>query len=347
LWSSMPRPTSAFGPPSPRQEPRCRRMAEALRNAGLVAALGAEDAGSVDPPAYRQEWSPGAGVRNGPAFAVYTRDLSDRVAELVAEDTYVVLLGGDCSILLEGPSRCARREGGHRGSDSKWPRPRSFYSRTTWRGGKPMFICGRFAKQGRVVIYRFLRMTVSCTVLGVGVALLLDAALGSDGYAALINGISLSFDMPFWAVNASVGLALVAMAWIRGIRPGLGTILQPLVVGATVSLAMPLLPTPIAYPLRRMELALAFPLLALGVAGYLASDLGAGPTEAAALAWNPPIPFMWSYTIVQIGGAVIGFALGAAVGPGSLVVVVLLGPTITWMQRVLFRADRAETGTRA
>jgi arginase len=85
-------------------------MAEALRNAGLVAALGAEDAGSVDPPAYRPEWSPGAGVRNGPAIAAYTRDVSDHVGELLVEDAYVVLLGGDCSILL-GPMLALRRLG--------------------------------------------------------------------------------------------------------------------------------------------------------------------------------------------------------------------------------------------
>jgi uncharacterized membrane protein YczE len=192
----------------------------------------------------------------------------------------------------------------------------------------------------RTVGLRVVQLVASCVVLGVGVALLLDAALGSDGYATLINGLSLALEVPFWVVNIAVGLTLVAMARMRGMRAGLGTLLQPIVVGGTVSVVMPLLPTPVLYPFRFVELGLAFLLLAFGVAGYLASELGAGPTEAAALAWDPPVPFKWSYTIVQVGGALIGFVLGAAVGPGTLLVVVLIGPAVVWVQRVLFHTNR-------
>jgi uncharacterized membrane protein YczE len=203
------------------------------------------------------------------------------------------------------------------------------------------------SRMNRIGIRSVVQLVVSCAVLGVGVALLLDAALGSDGYATFVNGLSLSLEVPFWVVNIAVGLALVAMAWMRGTRPGLGTIVQPVVVGVTVSWVMPLLPTPMAYPVRFVELGLAFLLLALGVAGYLASDLGAGPTEAAALAWDPPVPFKWSYTVVQVAGALMGFVLGAAVGPGTLLVVVLIGSAVAWLRRVVFRADRPRPSTPA
>jgi len=73
-------------------------------------------------------------------------------------------------------------------------------------------------------------------------------------------------------------------------------------------------------------LVLSLPVLAFGVAGYLGSDTGAGPTEAAALAWDPPVPFKWSYSVVQAGGALIGWWLGASIGVGTLLVIFLLGP---------------------
>ncbi len=73
---------------------------------------------------------------------------------------------------------------------------------------------------------------------------------------------------------------------------------------------------------------LSFPVLAVGVAGYLAVDAGAGPTEAAALAFDPPVPFKWSYSVVQGGGALLGWLCGAAVGPGTLLVIFLLGPLV-------------------
>jgi len=193
------------------------------------------------------------------------------------------------------------------------------------------------------VTRRFVQLVVACAVLGVGVALLLDAALGSDGYAALVNGLTLFTGMPFWIVNIAVSVVFIAAAWLRGRVPGVGTLVQPVVVGVTVSLVMPLLPTPAHPAFQAVELALAFVLLCVGVAGYLAADLGAGPAEAAALAWDPPIPFKWSYTLVQATGASIGWLLGAAIGPGTVLIVLFIGPTVDWLMRtVLARIGLAE-----
>jgi uncharacterized membrane protein YczE len=173
----------------------------------------------------------------------------------------------------------------------------------------------------------------SCVVLGVGVALLLRAALGSDGYSTLINGLSLSLDLPFVVVNAVVGLVLVAVSWSRRVIPGLGTVVQPVVVGFAVSAVMWAVPAPDALATRIAMLAVAFPVLAVGVAGYLGSGTGAGPTEAAAIAFDPPVPFRWSYSIVQGGGALFGWLLGAAVGVGTVLVIVLLGPMVDLVSR--------------
>ena len=180
---------------------------------------------------------------------------------------------------------------------------------------------------------RVVALFVSCVVLGVGVALLLEAALGSDGYSTLINGLTVATDTPFVVVNCVVGVLLVAMAWARGLRPGIGTIVQPVVVGFTVSGVMSVVDTPDHLGLRVVLLLVAFPVLAVGVAGYLGSGTGAGPTEAAALAWDPPLPFKWSYSLVQGGGALVGWLLGAAIGPGTLLVIFLLGPAVDLLAR--------------
>lgn len=176
-------------------------------------------------------------------------------------------------------------------------------------------------------------LVVSCVVLGVGVALLLEAGLGSDGYSTLVNGLTIATGAAFAVVNAVVGVVLVAMAWARGLRPGLGTIVQPLVVGFTVTATMSVLAAPDHPVLRGLLLLLAFPVLAVGVAGYLGSGTGAGPAEAAALAWDPPVPFKWSYSAVQGGGALVGWLLGAAIGPGTLLVIFLLGPAVDLLAR--------------
>ena len=97
-----------------------------------------------------------------------------------------------------------------------------------------------------------------------------------------------------------------------------------MVVGVVVGLLLPALPSPPGLGLRFVELGAAFALLTL-VAGYLATRTGAGPAEAAALAFDPPLAFRWSYTVLQVGGALTGWALGAAVGPGTLITALLVG----------------------
>lgn len=175
---------------------------------------------------------------------------------------------------------------------------------------------------------RVVRLVLSCVVLGVGVSLLLDARLGSDGYSMFVNGLSLTTGAAFWVANTVVGVVLVLLAWLRGRRPGVGTLVQPVVVGLVVSLVLPRLPAPASVPLRWVELLTGFVVLCVGVAGYLVTDLGAGPAEAAGLAWDPPVPFRWSYSLVQLLGAVGGWLMGASLGVGTVLVVLLIGPAV-------------------
>lgn len=196
---------------------------------------------------------------------------------------------------------------------------------------------------------RLVQLVVSCVVLGAGVSLLLDARLGSDGYSTLVNGLSLATGAEFAVVNLVVGALLVAMAWLRGRRPGLGTVVQLVVVGVTVSVVLPLLPEPASWAGRGAELALAFVVLCLGVAGYLAADLGAGPAEAAALAWDPPVTFRWGYTLLQATGMLVGWLCGASIGIGTLAVVLFIGWTVDRLIPVLtpgpLRAAASHSGT--
>ncbi len=193
---------------------------------------------------------------------------------------------------------------------------------------------------------RIAQLLVGCFVLGLGVTLLLAPALGSDGFSSLVNGIRLATGIPFVVSNLLVSLGFVALAWVRGLPPGVGTVVQIAVVGTSVSVLLPLLEDlPLlesAWWARTLMLLVAFPVLACGIALYLGSHLGAGPAEAAALAWDPPVPFAWSYGLVQGGGALAGWLLGAAIGPGTIAVILLLGPVVTLAGR-LMRLDIHQT----
>lgn len=178
-------------------------------------------------------------------------------------------------------------------------------------------------------------LLIGCVVLGTGVAMLLAADLGSDGFSTFVNGIALTSGMAFWIANLLVGVVLVALAMLRKVYPGIGTVVQVVLVGVVVDQALGRMTTPDDLVWRVVLLVAAFPVLSIGIALYLGSHTGAGPAEAAALAWDPPVAFRWTYSVVQGGGALAGWLLGATVGAGTLAVIFLLGPAVDLAARMM------------
>jgi arginase len=97
-------------PPAPGAIPGVYKLAGALRDQRLVERLDAVEGGVVVPPRYESQWEPGDGVRNGSAIERFSHRLADRVAALLDQDSFPVVLGGDCSILL-GNMLALRRRG--------------------------------------------------------------------------------------------------------------------------------------------------------------------------------------------------------------------------------------------
>ncbi len=187
----------------------------------------------------------------------------------------------------------------------------------------------------RPFLARLALLTGGCVVLGAGVAMLLTADLGSDGYSTLVNGVSLGVDLPFFVANLAVSVVFIALAAARRVRPGIGTVLQILIVGLVADRLLRIVDTPDSVTGQAVLLVTALPVLSVGIACYLGAHLGAGPVEGAGLAWDPPLPFKWSYSVVQLLGAVVGWLLGATIGPGTVVVVLLLGPAVDLTSRLL------------
>jgi arginase len=72
-----------------------------LQEREIVERLAASDLGDVVPPQrYSDLVRPSGGVRNQDDVAGYARQLADRVASATRDGRFVLLLGGDCSILL-------------------------------------------------------------------------------------------------------------------------------------------------------------------------------------------------------------------------------------------------------
>lgn len=86
-------------PPGQGLVPGCYKAPGVLRDCGLLPRLSAHDAGVVTPARYRPAWTPGR-IRNEDAIAEHSRQLAERIQELLGHAYLPVVLGGDCSILV-------------------------------------------------------------------------------------------------------------------------------------------------------------------------------------------------------------------------------------------------------
>jgi arginase len=94
-------------------EPRLvDRAPRALRDRSVVDRLGAVDLGDVVPAAYRDFIRPPRGVRNEPEVVAYCAALAERIVAAAAGGHFVVVLGGDCSIVLASLLGARRAAGG-------------------------------------------------------------------------------------------------------------------------------------------------------------------------------------------------------------------------------------------
>lgn len=185
---------------------------------------------------------------------------------------------------------------------------------------------------------------------GTALALLVGSGLGASSWNVLAEGLAhrtgLSFGM---ATNLIALTVLVFWIPLREL-PGLGTVLNVLLVGAAADAAAHLLPTPGTRADQLAHYSLGLVLFAFCDALYLGARLGAGPrdglmTGAVRVTGRP----LWRVrTGIEVLVLVTGWALGGTVGAGTLVLAVAAGPLVQAFLRrttVPLRADGPATPT--
>ena len=195
---------------------------------------------------------------------------------------------------------------------------------------------------GRSVARRLPGLLAGLVLFGVGIAVMADAGLGLGPWEVFHQGIGRHAGMELGTVSILVGIPVLLLWWPLGERPGIGTILNVVVIGPATNVALPLLPTPVE-PLAQLAMTAAG-VLAIGVASglYLAADLGAGPRDGLMTGLHHR--FGWSIrrarTAIELVILAAGFALGGTVGIGTLLFAFGIGPVVQAALTVFDRDHR-------
>lgn len=175
--------------------------------------------------------------------------------------------------------------------------------------------------------YRFAKLIIGLFIYGIGVAMVVDAQIGIAPWDVLAQGISIQTRLSFGQATIVVSL-IVLLTWIPlRVRPGLGSIMNALMIGLVADLALASIQTPDSY-LAKLALFLGgMVVISFATGMYISCGMGKGPRDGlnVGLAKRFNKPFWLARSAVEISVVAIGFLLGGQVREGTLIFALLIG----------------------
>jgi uncharacterized membrane protein YczE len=199
-----------------------------------------------------------------------------------------------------------------------------------------------------MITRRLVQLLWGLALYGISMALMLRANLGLDPWDVLHQGLAPRIGLSFGMTVNVLGL-IVLLLWIPlRQRPGIGTVLNIIVIGTVVDLSLTMLPAPEGFPVRFAFLIAGIVLNGIAGGAYIGAGLGPGPRDglmtgiAARAGW----PIKIVRTAIELSVLAIGWFLGGTVGIGT----VLYAVTIGWVVHYalpFFTLDRKDAGAGA
>lgn len=188
---------------------------------------------------------------------------------------------------------------------------------------------------------RLAQLIAGLLLYGFTMALMVQSGLGLDPWDVFHEGLTRHVALTFGQVVIVVG-AIVLLLWIPlRQRPGIGTVLNVLLIGLAADAGIALVAVP-------DELWARLALLVVGVVGnglagalYIGARLGAGPRDGlwVALAARTGLSVRRVRTGIELTVLVTGFLLGGTVGLGTVLYALAIGPLVQFfLERVPDRA---------
>jgi uncharacterized membrane protein YczE len=180
--------------------------------------------------------------------------------------------------------------------------------------------------------WQLTQVLVGLWLFGTGDALIVAAKLGNSPWTVLAQGVSKHTPLSIGAATFAISVA-VLLCWIP-LRewPGLGTVLNAVVIGVAIDSTLALLPHLDSLVVRWAALFAGIAIVGLGSGLYLTAALGPGPRDG--LMTGLHARFGWPLAAVRTGieltAVTAGFLLGGTVGVGSVLFALLIGHAVSF-----------------
>jgi uncharacterized membrane protein YczE len=176
-------------------------------------------------------------------------------------------------------------------------------------------------------VYRFLKLNVGLFVYGIGIAMLVHASIGLAPWDVLAQGISKQTGLTFGQSTIAVSI-MVLLAWIPlRVKPGIGSILNAVLLGVYADFWLPLMPTLDSYLAQLIWFVLGLVVVSFATGLYISCGMGKGPRDGlnTGIAQRFKLPFWQARSIVEVLVVLVGFTLGGQVREGTLIFAFAIG----------------------
>ncbi|MFK8028803.1 MAG: YitT family protein [Gammaproteobacteria bacterium] len=176
----------------------------------------------------------------------------------------------------------------------------------------------------------FIYLNLGLVLFGLGEALLISSGAGVSPWIVLSQGIALKTGWSIGFTTMIISFCVLAL-WIPlKQKPGMGTILNALIIAFMIDFSLVLLPYPQQVIGQIAQATLGVLVVGLASGIYLTANLGTGPRDGlmTGLQAKTGAPIASIRIAIEITVVTIGWYLGGVVGAGTLLFAFGIGPAV-------------------
>jgi uncharacterized protein len=184
----------------------------------------------------------------------------------------------------------------------------------------------------RLWLQQFLILVVGLFFFALALMLSIYANVGANSWMVFHDGIAIQTPVTIGQASQLVGLVMIVVSWLVGIKPGMGTVLNMLLVGWFMDLIVwsGMLSYATDLPVQLSMLGLSILILGLSSGMYIKAGFGAGPRDSFNLAMIELTNLSITVSRWMIEGSVVvlGILMGGQFGFGTIIYALLIGPAV-------------------
>jgi len=216
-------------------------------------------------------------------------------------------------------------------------RPAKKVPTTWWSSDDPMSTRPRLSTMTILVI--------GLWIFGTGDAIIIAAGIGNAPWTVLAEGIAVNID---WSIGQTTFLVsvLVLLLWIPlKEKPGVGTILNAILIAAAIEYMGGVLPTPEKFEYQILQVIIGSIFVGIGSGMYLTANLGPGPRDGwmTGLQRASGIPIGRVRGSIEIGVLALGWLMGGTFGVGTIIFAITIGPIVASCLNITGQVGKVES----